>query len=192
MSYEEGQLAYFKRVATLGERILSVIGGLPTSTDTNQYLELVEKIYDAFTLIHDNVINVTFEVKKAKSLSEAANILQLTRQLGLKDSLRAQNMCNELRQIGYQMRSPYSESLSLDNQEKADWYELSTQLERGEGGAALLYEEKLQELHQLASSELDLISLQKKVVEISNLLVIQKARFESLATRAKAMRNKIL
>jgi len=189
MSYT-GSLSYFDRVSAIGDRMLRVIGGAPATTDTDQYLELVEQIYKALADIHDNLIDVTIEVDQAKTIGEVSDVLERIQQLGIKDTLKAQNMCNELGRMGYQMRGLPSEQLNLNDQEKADWDELSHQLERREGGTAMLYDDKLRELYELGKSKLGLKSLQAKVAEISDLLVVQKAQFERLAKRAKLMRNK--
>ena len=181
-------LTYFDQVSATGARILESLGGSPAGSDVDDYLELVGKIYEVLAQIHDGLIDVTIDVSQAQTMEEARQVLAQVEQLGLKEALKAQDLCDELQRLGQQLRGLPYDHYGLTTSEKATWYELFEKLEQREAGTSRLYDEKLYELRTLPHTDPALPSLKAKVEEISNLLVIQKAQFERLAKLAKAIR----
>lgn len=190
--YDTNSLSYLDLVGMVGDGVLDAIGGLPATIDIDPYLDLVERIYTTMAAIHNNLIDMTEQVKDATTPAEASSILKSLDQQGIKDSLKADKMCDALQQMGIEMRSLPVNQLNLTDQEKAIWKELSSELEKREGGTAHLYYSKLNELDnlgQLCKTESDLKALQAKAAQTTDLLVIQKAQYERLANRAKRMRK---
>ena len=181
-------LTYFNRISGIGSRILKVLGGSPAGAETDHYLALVEEIYQILAQIHDALVDVAIDVSQAETMDEAAQILMRVQQMGLKETMKAQDMCDELQRLGQQLRSLPYDRYGMAESEKVAWDELCRNLERREGGTSTLYDTKLYELRILPHTETALEHLKAVVEEISDLLVIQKARFDHLAKLAKAVR----
>lgn len=178
---------YFNRVSATGDRILKALGGSPAGFEVNYYLTLVTKIYEVLAQIHDCLVDVTIDVSQAQSMDEAIQVLARVQQMALKETLQAQELCDELQRLGQQLSGLPYDRYGLTEGEKATWDELCRNLEHREGGTSRLYDEKLYDLRVLPHTESALEPLKAKVEEISNLLVIQKAQFERLAKLAKAI-----
>ncbi len=183
-------ITFFDRVTTIGSKILQVYGGLPASSETNKYLKLVEEVYKTLSQIHKNLIDVTINADLAQTMDEAKQILGRIQQMGLKDVLKAQNLCDKLGQLGHRSRELPQDKFGFTAEEKDTWDEFCCELEDREGGTARLYDLKLYDLRVLHDNETNLDTLKTKVNEISNALAIQKAQFDLLAMKAKAFRSR--
>lgn len=180
-------ITYFDRVSAIGSRILAILGSSPTGSKADDYLGLVAQIYSELAQIHDSLIDVTIDVSQAQTTVEATQALERVQQMGLKRAMQALKMCDDLEQLGKELRKLPDDTRGLTKTEKADWDELCRQLEEREGGTSRLYDEKLYDLRVLRYTDLKLEPLKAKVEEISSLLVIQKAQFEYLAKLANAV-----
>jgi hypothetical protein len=182
-----GSIVFFDRSADVGARILDYLAGEPAGVNVNDYLQLVAEIYETFSQIHESISDVTIEVALAQELQTAQNSLARLRQMGLKDSLKAQQLCDQLEELGREIQATLLNLPHLDGESLAVLQELSIKLAEREMGAALLYDEALYDLHNLTYAETNLSFLKTEVDAISQQLVLQKARFDFLARKARHM-----
>jgi hypothetical protein len=182
-----GSISFFDRSADVGARILDYLAGEPAGVNVNDYLQLVAEIYETFSQIHESISDVTIEVALAQELQTAQDSLARLRQMGLKDSLKAQQLCDQLEELGHEIQATLLNLPHLDGESFSVLQELSIKLAEREMGAARLYDEALYDLHNLTYAETNLFFLKDKVDTISQQLVLQKARFDFLARKARHM-----
>lgn len=188
MRNRQPSISYFYSVAAIGSKILQTYGGSPVSSETKQYLKLVEETYKTLAQIHGILLDVMINVDLAQTMKEANEILGRVEQIRLKDVLRAQNLCDKLGQLGDQLRYLPQQEFKLTAEEEITWEEFYEELYGRESRTADLYSSKLLDLRNLPVTETNLDTLKTKVNEISNALTIQKAQFDLLARKARAIR----
>ena len=174
-------LGYFDRVSTLGARMLSVIGGAGRDDVAENYLRVLAEVYAVLAQIHEHVLDVTLDVGVAADRAQAEQALDRLQALGLRDVMRAGDLCDELGRLGQELTGIES----LSGADAADWDQFRRALQDREAGTSRLYDEKLMELRTLPRREPDLDALKRTVEEVSRDLVTQKAQFEWLAKRAR-------
>lgn len=182
-----GSIGFFDRSADVGARILDYLAGEPPGINVKDYLQLVAEIYETFSQIHEGISDVTIEVALAQELPAAKSSLARLRQMGLRDSMKAQQLCDQLEELGHEIQTTLLNLPHLDGETAAVLQELSIKLAEREMGAARLYDEALYDLHNLTYAETDLFLLKSNVNTISQQLVFQKARFDFLARKARHM-----
>jgi hypothetical protein len=167
-----GSIRFFDEVANEGRNILRVLGGQPLA---ESYLGLVAETYETLAQIHDNVVEVAFRVDQATSIDDAKATLRALGSSEIERELRAQHLCDKLQMLGAHLR------------DQGLLQELSLSLEGRERATAEMYAENLIELSSLPYTVSGLDSLIEQVDDISNRLMIQKAEFDFLAKKARAM-----
>jgi hypothetical protein len=182
-------LSYFDSVASVGSKILEAIGGSATGSTYRQYLALVEELYTLFSTIHDNLIDVTIEVHLAGTDAQALEALSRVQRMGLRDMMKTQEMCDDLMRVGQELRAMPFENYGFTEEETKDLKELLYNLERAESGTSHLYDRHLYDLRVLAETGTSLELVKGEVGIISNILSVQKAKFDHLAKLARAMRK---
>jgi hypothetical protein len=181
-------IAFFDQTADVGSQIINRLAKSGATSDVKEYLNLVGRIYEVLAQIHDMVAEATISASFAASMGEAKKSLESIESGGLKNALKTQNLCDELRRLGQGIR-PFKETTQLSADDKKVWEEFLDSLEGGEAQTAQLYDMKLYEVKYLPSSEPSLDSLKEKLDAISGQLVTQKARFDLLAKKAAALRS---
>jgi hypothetical protein len=187
-------IGFYDEVARVGSEILEMLAGSSAADrakdDVSTYLDLVAQIYNLLTQVHDQVATVAVRVTVATTLAEARQDLQGIGHTGLEDTFRAMDWCDQFEKLGKDLR-PLREDPGLSPNDQKIWDEFCETLEQREGEVAMLYDHKLYDLRRLASDDLSLETLKQEVDQILEQLVTQKARFDLLAKRAKAMRAQI-
>jgi hypothetical protein len=182
-------LAFFDELARPGDQIFAFLEGNQRGGDRAAYLHLVADIYRTLARIHDHVTEVVVAVGEARSVEEAAAILQLLDADVLRGQLKTQELCDELERLGIQLRNalPLADPGGSGTQVLR---QLSEELEGRERRTAEMYAVRLWDLRNLAfpgsSSGASLEEIKRKANQISEELVLQKARFDLLAKRAEA------
>lgn len=183
-------IGFFDEAARVGSQILEVLGGKPAADPIRNYLERVQEIYDLLVKIHDEVANVAVKASLAADMDEARAALTEIEHSSLEDTFRARDWCDELERLGHALR-PLGQDAGLSGEDLQIWDEFCVRLENREGEVALLYYEKLYDFRMLAYNENSFDALREKVEDISNQLVTQKAKFDLLAKKASAMRQRL-
>jgi chromosome segregation ATPase len=179
-------LDFFSEAAGVGSYILDT-----ASPDVKRkYLEQVSRIYELLRDIHDVVIDITIKTSLAKDLDQAKHALEGINNEALEGTFRARNWCDRLERLGKAVHS-LTDDAKLAGRNLEVWNEFCTAMEQREGEVALLYDDKLFQLRGLASTETSLVTLREKVDKISEELVTQKARFDYLAKKAEAERDRL-
>lgn len=175
-------LGYFDDIARIGDAILGSIAGPRRNPASAPYLHVLGEVYDTLAHLHGLVLDVAARVGASPTHEEAARALQSLHGGALRAVLKSQEMCDELGRLGSRLQSEQS----LSPEDQAAWDELRSQLENREAGTAMLYDEKLRELRDAPAHVPELDALKRMVKQAADQLVVQKARFEWLATRARA------
>jgi prefoldin subunit 5 len=184
-------LGFFDEAATVGAGILEILGGSTATPAIKRYLEIVGRIYQIMSQIHDSLAEVAIDVSLSTSMDEASQSLTRLTQMELKKALKAQDLCDELEQLGRELRPLLQKTDKLSEREKSTWNVLCRDLEGREEEVANLYDENLYDLRMLPSTESSLESLKVKVENIATQLTTQKARFDLLAKKARAIRERL-
>jgi hypothetical protein len=166
-----GSIGIFDSVASEGDRFLRSMGLTPVAAP---YLDAVAETYETLAGIHDQVVDVSVKVSEANSIDEAREALTTLSADNLRYDLKMQGLCDTLENLGHQLR------------QEGYFPELTESLERGERGTAEMYATNLVELIDLPDTVSSLDSLKTRVDDISDRLVLQKARFDLLAKKLRA------
>jgi hypothetical protein len=183
-------IRFFDEAARVGEMILVTLGSQSSSGKVAAYFERAAEIYRLMAQVHDKVAGVTVLVSLARNDSEAQDALSQLDRDRLTDVFRARHWCDEFERLGRELM-PLAGELGLADADRAVWGDLCGSLIQREGEVARLYEEKLYELRRLLGSATTLESLKETVTALSEQLVMQKAKFDLLAMKAEAMRQRM-
>lgn len=181
-------LTFFDELARPGDQIFEFLEGNQSGRDRATYLKLVADIYQTLAKIHDHVMDIVVAVGEATSVPEAATILQRLDGDSLRGQLKTQELCDELERLGIQLRDALPPTVPGGSGMQA-LRQLSEELEGRERRTAEMYADSLWDLRNLAfpgspsGSSLD--EIKAKADQISEELVLQKARFDLLAKRAE-------
>ncbi len=185
-----GSITFFDRASQVGSLILEAVGGGAKlkAKDVKRYLKLVSRIYNLLIKIHNEIIDITIEAGLAKNLETAKKILKQIDQGSLKSTFQAKNWCDTLEELGRALH-PIDQDVSLSGDDQKVWDEFCSSLEQREDEVAWLYVNKLTDLNTLAYNATSLEELTKQVNTICEQLVVQKAQFDHLAKKARAMKK---
>jgi len=181
---------FFNEIARVGTTILETLGGKPATTVTEKYLKNVTQIYNLLSKIHDNIADVAFKVSFAANMDEARETLKEIQSDSLENTFRTLGWCEKLGKLGKKLL-PLIEDVDLSEDDQKIWKEFCSTIELREVETARLYDKKLYDFRMLAHRDISLKALIEKANDISEQLVIQKARFDLLAKKAETMLKRL-
>jgi hypothetical protein len=185
------QIGFFDDVARVGGIILQILGGSDDNQKVLAYLEKVEDIYKLLIQIHDEIVDVIIRSRYANTLKDIRENLKGIEHESLEKVFKAHKWCGEMKQLGIALQ-PLSIDANLIGTDKLNWDKFCQNLEQHEGAVAMLYHDNLFNIRILSNQEMDIEILKQRLDEIADMLVIQKAKFDSLAKRAQSMRNRLI
>jgi hypothetical protein len=183
-------LSFFDEIVGVGDRYLESLSGIPITSESpsHRYLITIQEIYSQLASIHRVVATVAMHASLARDPGELDKALRGVNMDVLERVFQVQQWCNTLERLGLEARKiPLWGGFSPADHNT--WRKLSGSLVRRETEVAVLYEDNLEELRDLAKGNLHPDDIRKRAADISKQLVRQKAEFELLADKAKAMLN---
>lgn len=184
-------LAMFDELIASFDRVEAALLGPAPAAPNVRYLATLARVCEILSQIHDGVIDVTVEIAVSDDLAGARAKLELLNQHSLKQTLHAQQLCDELGRLGSELTPILRAEAALPAQDLAAWTALAQQLEGHEEEVAQLYDESLYDLRLLPETVGSLSELQAKVNAVAETLALQKAQFDLLAKRVKAFETKL-
>ena len=184
------EIRFFDEAARVGEEIFAALSHEASSGKIRSYFELSEKIYNLMVDVHDEVANLTVRVSLTSDLDEARHALSRLDHDRLADVFRVHDWCDEFEWLGNEL-APLADELGLSQEDRDIWEEFCHSLSEREGEVAELYNSKLYDLRRLSEPQHSLDFIKDTVDHISETLVTQKAKFDLLAKKARAMRHRM-
>ena len=187
-------LRFFDIIKDVGEDILTSLGSSAKEEDirTREYLELISQIYELLSKAHDNILNAIMDLSLASNKEEVDSSINALSTMGIKDALKSQELCNQLREAGNDIRRKLLTYEKLDEAQISYLKQLSEGLERAEWGTAFLYEDIYRELSDIVDSETSIESIKYVAENILSNMVDQKGKFDYLQKKAQSMLKRIV
>ena len=187
-------LRFFDIIKDVGEDILTSLGSSAKEEDirTREYLELISQIYELLSKAHDNILNAIMDLSLASNKEEVDSSINALSTMGIKDALKSQELCNQLREAGDDIRRKLLTYEKLDEAQISYLKQLSEGLERAEWGTAFLYEDIYRELSDIVDSETSIESIKYVAENILSNMVDQKGKFDYLQKKAQSMLKRIV
>jgi hypothetical protein len=188
-----GSLSFFDEVAAAGEDFFAAVRRSRSGDDAKRaYLELLEDTYSALATVHRHVADMVGELEHARDKREMQATLNRLSAMGLKDHMKAKELCDRLESDGKQLRTMLKSRAGLTRANREVWDELSQKLEHRELQTAWLYYDKLEEIRHIPNQHESGEAASEEVRRIRSLLMTQKAQFDRLVAEARRERERLL
>jgi hypothetical protein len=139
--------------------------------------------------MHSLVSTVVIEASIADDITDMRHVLQKLNNESLAQVFNLRRWCDDLQRLGRTLRPLGDEAIEAKPDQQL-WFDFCTTFEQRENEVALLYDAALYELRWLADSSGSLENARKRIAEISEQLITQRARFELLAEKSAAIRRR--
>jgi hypothetical protein len=184
-------LDFYTTLVKTGDNVLTALTGAPQAGPSRHYLDVLARICEILAQIHEQIIDAMVNIGGTDDLDDARGQLAQINQQGLRQSFKAQELCDELGQLGRELLPVLESDLGVSRDDVYAWEVLSQHLEGREEEVAQLYDESLYELRILAQTAQTVDDVQNKVGQIAGTLAIQKAQFDLLSKKAKVAGDRL-
>jgi len=177
---------FFNLAAAAGGRLISTVAGSQEAPTARRYLNLVQQVFMLLSRIHDEVLDTVVRVLETPDLAEAKALIKELDGNSLRDVMKVEQLCDQLRDKGAKLRPVVENSPGLAPDDRMALLDVIGSFEYGEGETAALYNGQLYDLQTAVTSANATDEIQNILEEAATELSSQKAQFDLVARRAQA------
>jgi hypothetical protein len=177
---------FFNLAAAAGGRLIHTVAGTEETTTAMRYLDLVQQVFTLLSRIHDEVLDTVVRVLETPGIAEAKDLIRELDGNSLRDVMKVEQLCDELRDKGAKLRPVVENSAGLAPDDRSALLDVISSFEYGEGETAALYNGQLYDLQTAVNNAEATGDIQNLLEAAATELSGQKAQFDLVARRAKA------
>lgn len=177
---------FFNLAAAAGARLINTVAGTGEATTAKRYLNLVQQVFELLARIHDEVLDTVVRVLETPDLAAAKTLIRELDGNSLRDVMKVERLCNELRDKGTQLRPVVENLPDLPPADRKALLDVIMSFEYGEGETAALYNRQLYDLQTAVDTARGTGEIQNVLEAAATELSVQKAQFDLVARRAQA------